>query len=399
VTASTNVISFPDNTDFDSFGPSSWATAYKACMTRLPLPAGNAATRQSIREQCPATPGVYGMIGVDQQLIYVGQSKSLRHRLLSYFTGEPASAKVGRIVEEAKSLVWERSGHELTALLRELELIRRWQPRLNVRGNPTRTRQAYVCIGRGPAAHAYLSIKPSISAKHTFGPVPAGRQYRRRACRLNDCFGLRDCRRPSEVLFSDQLGLFSEEHEAKCIRGAVGTCLAPCATACSRAEYDDRIVAAVEFLSGRAATVLHRIEKEMKSAAEGQQFELAARLRDAHEDLARLSASLQRLREARRHTFVYPVLGLVGKENWYLIREGQIMGVERAPHTERASAHCLKALDVVFPQNGCLPLPVAPEHLDMALLLARWFREHPEELEAVLSAEEARDLCNSRSGG
>jgi excinuclease ABC subunit C len=256
-----------------------------------------------------------------------------------------------------------------------------------------------VCIGRGPAAHAYLSIKPSIAANQIFGPVPAGRQYRRGVRRLNDCFGLRDCRRPSEVLFSDQLELFSEEHESKCIRGAVGTCLAPCATACSRAEYDDRLEAAVEFLSGRDVTVLQRIEKEMKVTAEGQQFELAARLRDAHEDLGRLSASLQRLREARHHTFVYPVRGLVGRKNWYLIREGQIMGVERAPHTGRASARCLKALDVVFPQDGCLPLPVAAERLDMALLLARWFREHPEESAAVLSAEEARDLCNSRSGG
>ena len=392
MTASANVISFRDNAQFDGFGPSAVASAYHFRMSRMPLCVEKERTRESIREHCATTPGVYGMISPDRELIYVGQSKSLRHRLLSYFTGEPASAKVRRIVEEAKGLVWERAGHELTALLRELELIRRWRPRLNVRGNPARTRRAYVCIGRGPAAHAYLSVKPSAATRQTFGPVPAGRQYRRSVRRLNDCFGLRDCRRPSEVLFSDQLELFFQQHEAKCIRGAVGTCLAPCATACSRAEYRDRIEAAVDFLAGRNVAVLQRVEKEMQSAAESRRFELAARLRDAHEDLARLAAFLQRLREAYRHSFVYPARGRGRTETWYLIREGQIVAVEQGPRKGRTSARCLQALDAVFSRDDSMHASIPPEDLDVVLLVARWFREHPGELSSVLSPEEARRL-------
>ena len=155
------MISFRDNTPFDGFGPSSSASAYRSPTSWLPLSASNAATRRSIREGCPAAAGVYGMVGVNRELIYVGESKSLRDRLLSYFTGTPASAKVRRTVQETKWLVWERTGHEFTALLRELELIRRWQPRFNVLGNPGRSRRAYLCVGRGAAAHAYLSVKPS----------------------------------------------------------------------------------------------------------------------------------------------------------------------------------------------------------------------------------------------
>jgi len=387
------LILFRNETDFDGFGPSSWASAFELPTSSIPLHASQEAIRRSIREHCPATPGVYGMLGPDRELIYVGQSKSLRNRLLSYFTGEPASAKVGRIVEAAGSLVWESARHEFTALLRELELIRRWQPRFNVRGHPARTRRAYLCVGRGPAAQAYLSIRPSVHTGWTFGPVPAGRQYRRSVRRLNDCFGLRDCRRRLRTRFSDQRELFSQGREARCLRGAVGTCLAPCATACSQAEYGDRVEAVVDFLAGRDPAVLDRVQKEMRLAADLRRFELAARLRDAHEDLTRLSTFLQRLREAHGYSFVYPVGGHGGRENWYLIQAGRIMAVERGPRRWKASPACVKALDAVFPRDRRSGPPTGLEDLDGVLLVARWFRTHPGELETVLSPEAARRRC------
>ncbi len=362
----------------------------------MPLAGGNAATRRTLRRQCPSTPGVYGMIDAADELIYVGQSKSLQDRLLSYFTGTPASAKVRRIAEEARSLVWESVGHELTAWLRELELIRRWQPRLNVRGNPDRIRRGYVCIGGGSAPRAYVSVKPAATGGRTFGPVPANRQFRRSVRRLNDCFALRDCRRNTDVPFSDQLDLFPQDRQAQCIRGVVGTCLAPCASACSRQEYGDRTEAAADFLAGRDDAVLRRLQKAMTHVSDGRRFELAARLRDAHEDLSRLSAYLQRLREAYGRSFVYPARVGRGKENWYLIREGRIMAVRRGPNGRQASTRCLAALDAAFPRDDRSPGLIAPEDLDASLLVARWFRERPEELDRVLPPETARERCARR---
>ena len=379
--------------DFNCFGPSSLASAYESPMERILLNAGVEDTRKSIREHLPDEPGVYGMIGSDRELIYVGESKSLRNRLLSYFTGTPASAKVRRIVEEAKCLCWERTGHEFTALLRELELIRRWRPRFNARGKPGRVRRDYLCVGGGPAPRAFLSAKPAGEKGWTFGPIPVSRGYRRAVRRLNDCLGLRDCRRPSEMLFSDQMELFDQDRHPKCIRGATGTCLAPCATACLQSEYRDRIRTALDFLSGRDVALLVHLQEEMQSAARGQRFELAARLRDAHEDLARLSTFLGRLRDAHRYSFVYPTCGHDGEENWYLIREGQIMAVQRGPGNSRARGECLMAIDAVFLRDNRTLVPIAPEDLDVVLLVAAWFRKHPGELAIVLSSEEARRLC------
>ena len=71
----------------------------------------------------PHAPGVYGMVDRDGELIYVGQSKSLRNRLVSYFAGS-APSKARRIIAHTHRLVWETAPDELAALLRQLELIR-----------------------------------------------------------------------------------------------------------------------------------------------------------------------------------------------------------------------------------------------------------------------------------
>ena len=81
---------------------------------------------------CPpmrTLPRVYGMIDDRVRLIYVGKAKNLRSRLLSYFPENSRDPKAGKIISRTKRLVWEQSGDELAALLRELELIQRIRPK------------------------------------------------------------------------------------------------------------------------------------------------------------------------------------------------------------------------------------------------------------------------------
>ena len=104
-----------------------------------------------IRREVPCAPGVYGMVDRQGELIYVGQSKSLRNRLVSYFAGS-APCKAQRIIAHAQRLLWETAPDEFAALLRELELIRRRRPQFNVRGQPNRRRPPYLILGRGSTA-------------------------------------------------------------------------------------------------------------------------------------------------------------------------------------------------------------------------------------------------------
>ena len=60
-----------------------------------------AALRALVRAGAEDRPGVYRMIGPDGGVIYVGKSKRVRTRLLSYFRGSYPTDKGARIVREA----------------------------------------------------------------------------------------------------------------------------------------------------------------------------------------------------------------------------------------------------------------------------------------------------------
>lgn len=330
--------------------------------------------RECVRSDCPRLPGVYGMIDATGELIYVGKAKSLRARLLSYFRRGSRDAKAGRIIRHTRRLVWEVAANEFAALLRELELIRRWQPCCNVQGQPRR-RRTFVCLGRRPAPCAFLHAGPPAIALACFGPVVNGSRAREAVRRLNDWFGLRDCPQKQAMVFADQGELFPEPRAAGCLRLEIGTCLGPCAAACTRAGYAARVRAARAFLEGRDPAPLEGLQREMAAASAALAFERAAALRDKHTALHWLHEHLARLRHAReRHTFIYPVTGHDGRELWYLVRRGWVATVLPAPADARHAA-VERVFDAPQSWTGATPA----EEIDGVLLVAAWFKRHPEE--------------------
>jgi hypothetical protein len=125
---------------FQEFGPTQMGLATPPTMVCVQArrPAG---LKARVRLEAPRRPGVYGMIDAHGELYYVGKAKCLRRRLLSYFRARSRARREARIVREARQFVWEITPTELCALLRELELIQRWQPRCNIQGQPRRRRR------------------------------------------------------------------------------------------------------------------------------------------------------------------------------------------------------------------------------------------------------------------
>jgi excinuclease ABC subunit C len=382
----------PDLQAFSGFGECRLASDQHLPFLELALPDNARTTRRMIRGQCGPTPGVYGMIDDQGQLIYVGKSKALRNRLLSYFTGAPCDSKPHRIVARTRRLVWEDSPHEFAALLRELELIRRWRPRFNVRGQPRGLRSSYLCVGRGPAAYAYLAAHPTERCQWVFGPVRS--RWSDAVRRLNDCFQLRDCPDRIPIRFADQRRLFVEHYTPLCLRHELGTCLGPCAAACSSADYEERVRAACAFLRGHDLSILDRLEAQMFAAAAAQQFERAAHLRDVWQKLAGLADCLARLREARQQfSFVYPLPDYDGAVRWYLIDRGHVQTAVPAPRGRRTARQCLRQLEKVYARKTTGDAELPHEDPDVLLLVTGWFRGHPEELDRTIAPADAMEMC------
>ncbi len=352
------------------------------------VPGRSTALRSAVRTGCPRKPGVYGMLDQHGDLIYIGKAKQLRTRLLSYFRPRSRDEKAGRIVDNTFGLVWEVNPSEFAALHRELELIQRWRPRFNVAGKPNGWRYTYVCLGRKPAPYVYLAARPPASAQAFFGPVAAGSRAFEAVRRVNDHFRLRDCPQKQEMVFADQQDLFPVERTAGCLRYEIGTCLGPCAAACTRSAYAAQVNAVAAFLHGRDLTILKDVQRAMTAAAAAQEFERAAVLRDKFEVLGWLYEQLEQLRLARTSpSVVYPVRGHDGNMIWYLIHGGRAVVGTPAPRDATEWARVAALMQRVFrPGDGEL---TATAPVEGVLLVASWFRRFPEERKRAMTPEQA----------
>jgi excinuclease ABC subunit C len=347
--------------------------------------------REQLRSQVvlmtPRCPGVYGMIDALGRLVYVGKSKLLRNRLMSYFLPGCRDEKAGKILELARSIVWEPQPSEFAALLREQYLIRTWQPTLNVVGMPNRRQSAYMCLGRGPAEQLYISRQFDPAASSCQGPFSGSGQLQRAVEILNRHFKLRDCSQKTTTRLTDQLTLFVIEARAGCLRAELGTCVAPCLPNASRAKYLAHEKSARLFLSGEPTDVVARLETEMCRAAAGQHFERAARLREDIRIMKWLSGKLVQYRKARDSApqiYWQPADDSeqvdAPKRNspgiLYMMRHGGVEFAVACPSTEREWKSCRKTISDWFRSKK----EFRSEYLrssDSLGLVATWFQKNP----------------------
>ena len=327
-------------------------------------------------------------------LIYVGKAKCLRTRLLSYFRTGTRDEKAGRIIDHTRAIVWEHASSEFAALLRELELIRRWTPAYNVQGVPGYRRPTYICLGRKPAQYLFVARQPPAEVSAVYGPLNGGRKIADAVRRLNDLFRLRDCEQAQKMHFADQAELFPVLRPAGCLRFEIGTCSGPCAGGVTRAGYGRQTRNAREFLDGTDYSALRKLEEDMAAAAASRSYERAAALRDKLDALRWLIEKLSWLQKARReHTFVYPLAGDDGRMLWYLVHRGRVRAVAEAPHDASSRRAARSAIDRAFARDTRETSALPPDQIDSVLLIAGWFRKNRDERQRLLTPDDARALC------
>lgn len=340
--------------------------------------------RAQVKQFVPRVPGVYGMLDPLGRLIYVGKSKCLRNRLISYFLPNNEEDKAGRIVESTRAIVWESQPSDFAAWMREQSLIRTLQPRFNVQGIPKRLKPIFVCLGRSPAEQLYTARKEDPKAIAWIGPLQGASRANRAVEVLNRLFQLRDCSSSTPLGFTEQMQLFDIELRPGCIRHEIQTCLGPCIRGCSRKAYEAQVKSAREFLAGKNDEPIALIEKQMLRVAGNLQFEQALVLREdlrAIEWLSRRAGDISRAKNT--YTFVYSVAGFDGQDVWYLIRRGQIEGALAAPKTaaEVTRNHQLVLQWLDQDHHVGTKFVARPETL---ALVTSWFRNNRPELKNTL---------------
>ncbi|MFH0809704.1 MAG: excinuclease ABC subunit UvrC [Pseudomonadota bacterium] len=219
----------------------------------------------------PQQPGVYLMKDASGKVIYVGKAKSLKKRLVSYWrAGAEQPVKTQRLVAAARDLEWIVTGTEKEALILEAVLIKRHRPRYNIILRDDKSLPYLRISVREDFPRLTVVRRPQVrDGALYFGPFAAAGAMRETFRLLQRAFPLRRC------------GEADFKRQRPCFHAQTGRCVAPCdGGRISREEYRRLVDEVVMFLRGKTKDVVDTLQERMERAAEAEEFELAAVLRD-----------------------------------------------------------------------------------------------------------------------
>ena len=245
----------------------------------------------------PKQPGVYLFKDRRGEIIYIGKAAILSDRVRSYFQqGNELTPKTRVLVSQVVDLETLVTHSELEALILESNLIKRHRPRFNV---VLRDDKQYPYL-RLPIHDDFprLSIVRRVKQDKAlyFGPyVPTG-AMRDTLKVIRKVFPLATCK--IEI---------DGTAERACLEFEIKRCMAPCTGNQSKEAYHQIVKQVRWFLEGRDTELLESLLSSMQRAADREEFEEAARLRDRIENIKRM---LEKQRVSQIGALDQDILGL-----------------------------------------------------------------------------------------
>jgi len=359
-----------------------WRAVERGTPRRLsqtePRPNGRMYLNPAWLKEFPTTPGVYLMRDASGEVIYVGKAKRLRDRLSSYYS-QPLgyTRKMDGLLQNVADIETRQLGSELEALLVESQLIKALQPRYNVQLK-NHERYPFIKVDlNSDWPRFYATREVSADGARYFGPFRSGRIVQVTLELIHKVLPLRTCTRnlPPDAPASEP-----------CLRYHVKRCPAPCRGALAtsaREEYQQAVADACAFLGGERTDLIDRLKREMFEAAARQDFERAARLRDALRDADQVLLGQRLITgaiEANNLLIAYPSAE-AGSIELYLVRHGRLARQARVEQAHPSVAAAARELAQVAAALGEPPPCVGREEVDQINIVARWISHHSDDNE------------------
>jgi excinuclease ABC subunit C len=218
-------------------------------------------------DELPKQPGVYFHKDAKGEIIYVGKAARLNTRVRQYFqSSRSRDPKTEALVREIADIDWMVVDSELEALFLEAEMIRRYMPRYNILLRDDKS-FAYIRID-------YDSDYPTVSTTRRplddgaryYGPYSSTTSIHQALKLLRRVFPFATRRIPGQkrATLHYHLGLDPGLEEGRT----------------SLEDYRANLRRLIAVIEGKRRSIENDIEKEMRRAAKGREFERAARLRN-----------------------------------------------------------------------------------------------------------------------
>jgi excinuclease ABC subunit C len=221
-------------------------------------------------EGIPDKPGCYLMKDEADSVLYVGKAVNLRNRVRSYFHDSAQhSKKTIEMVSRIETIDWMVVDSELEALILEMNLIKRYRPKYNVRLKDDK-RYPYIKIHwQEPFPKVTVTRYVKNDGSRYFGPYTSMWAVHQTLDVLRKIFPYLTCDR-----------VITGEDLRACLYYDIKLCLAPCIGYVDQEEYRAMINDLCRFLRGQSEPIIDRLKTEMALASEALEYERAGTIRD-----------------------------------------------------------------------------------------------------------------------
>lgn len=228
----------------------------------------------------PKNPGVYVMLDVDGNIIYVGKAKNLKNRVTQYFYDNVKTEKVSAMTANIADFYYIITNSEADALSLENNLIKKNKPKYNILLKDDKT-YPYIRVNV-KEDFPYFEVVRRIKkdGARYFGPFMCGVSANDIIDTLNLTFKLRSCKQKLTE---------GGAKKRECLEYHIGRCAAPCNGLCAKQEYFKRVDEAIDFLSGNDETAAQILREKMLKFSQNEEFELALLYRDKISVLNKIS--------------------------------------------------------------------------------------------------------------
>ncbi|MDX1923715.1 MAG: excinuclease ABC subunit UvrC [Rickettsiaceae bacterium] len=226
-----------------------------------------------LKEFCanlPEKPGIYKMIGENDEILYIGKAKNLKKRVIYYTKPADLPNRLARMVFLVRKTDYIITNTEAEAFLLEASQIKIHMPRFNILLKDDKT-FPFIKIN---FSHQFPQIIKYRGKKNNgekyFGPFASVPDVDRTINVIKKIFKIRGC--------SDS---YFQNRTRPCLQYQIKRCSAPCAGKISEEDYKSSIEDTVKFLKGQSASLQKSLSEKMNQYSENLEFEKAAEIRDS----------------------------------------------------------------------------------------------------------------------
>jgi DNA polymerase-3 subunit epsilon len=332
----------------------------------------------------PTSPGVYLMRDDKGQILYIGKSKDVRHRVQTHLrTGDPTQPRLKRALPYVKQIDAVETGSELEALLLESRLIKQYLPAANV---ALRDYHNYPFIRidmNEPFPRASMTRDPEPDGSAYFGPFTRSGPVHTAMELVERAFKLACCTGPIVPGVTPS-----------CIYGQMGRCTQPCTGTVTQEEYRGQVDKARRFLDGADNSIITELEARRDQLAEDLRFEEAAEVRDQIAELDFVFGAQQQLNFAlsEHNVVIITESSEAGAAELFLVRAGRVSGQHRWRRQSGGRSLLWSLLQRVYSEQHKISSTVAKELIDELHIIQSWLRHNTDRHRKVTVNPETFDV-------